>query len=135
MFEYQNERGQDQATEALPAANADDSRCGLASAAFVMGIVACSLNILLITAPIGLIFSFAAFILGLIAYIQQKHYSGLVLSLISFLILFIWAASWLVMIWMDPTLGINLQPFNHDKNLTKNSPPGLLVLFLYVFAH
>lgn len=109
MFEpVDGQMQQDPVPQGFTSSVPDDSKSGLATAAFVLGIIACSLNILLITAPIGLIFSLVAFILGLIVYIQQKLYAGLVLSLISFLVLMIWIISFLVIIWKDPTLFLNL---------------------------
>src|SRR5690606_26600683 len=95
MFEPADEPiAKNQALQSSAAAKPDTAKSGgLATAAFIIGVIACSMNILLFTAPVGVIFSLIAFILGLIAFIQQNQLSGLVLSLISFLIFMIWAAS------------------------------------------
>jgi hypothetical protein len=72
----------------------------------VCGIAACVLNGLLITLPIGVIFSLLTLVCGLISRQRYGASGGYVLALLSFLIVAFWVCSILIPWLVDPTITI-----------------------------
>lgn len=70
----------------------------------ICGILAFVLNALFITAFIGAVFGIVGTVTGIISFIQYRKYGGLLFSLLSFIILFLWFISIWVPIQNDPTL-------------------------------
>ncbi len=82
---------------------------GMAKAAFVLGIIACSCNVLLITSAFGFILGILAFIFGLLTKTHSKGRAGLILSLFSFLALAVWAVTYLVIHQLDPFFSVSVK--------------------------
>ncbi len=75
-----------------------------AAAAFVCGLLACALNMLLITAPVGMILGTLALLFGAAAFARRRRgQAGLVLAAVSYLIVCIWGATIAAVIANDPT--------------------------------
>jgi energy-coupling factor transporter transmembrane protein EcfT len=72
----------------------------------VCGIAACVLNGLLVTLPIGVLFSLLALICGLISRRRYGASGGFVLALLSFLIIAFWMCSIVIPWLVDPTITI-----------------------------
>ncbi|HEX7056572.1 MAG TPA: hypothetical protein VF260_05175 [Bacilli bacterium] len=79
-------------------------KSGLASAAFVLGILACSLNFLVITTPLGIVCGILALIFGAVTRKQARGFAGAVLSLFSFFIALVWVATYALINAKDPFL-------------------------------
>lgn len=76
----------------------------MATASFVLGLIACIFNVMLVTFPIGAILSLLSLIFGWVSIRREKQgYSGLILSLFSILVLMIWALTFLGIVLNDPT--------------------------------
>jgi cytochrome bd-type quinol oxidase subunit 2 len=77
----------------------------------ICGIIACLLNVLILTSPIGVIFGLIAFVSAAIAWFSARQgRAGMVLSLFSFFILTIWLVSIVFPLVVDPTLQMDNWP-------------------------
>ncbi len=78
-------------------------RYGLAVASLACGIIACSFNLIFIAALLGIPLGIIAIVLGANSW-RNHHYgkAGLILGLLSFLVVFAYAFSFLAIVWVDP---------------------------------
>ena len=80
-----------------------NEQSGFGKSAFICGIIACSLNLLLFTAFFGFILGIISVIFGTMAYQNSKYgKAGLILGLLSFLILIVYALSFITIKVVDP---------------------------------
>lgn len=78
-------------------------RYGLAVASLACGIIACAFNLLFFTAFIGVPLSIIAVVLGASSYRNHQYgKAGLVLGLLAFLVVIVYACSYLTVVWSDP---------------------------------
>lgn len=81
----------------------------MATASFVLGLMACIFNVMLVTFPVGAFLSLLSLTFGWFSIRREKQgYPGLVLSLFSILVLMVWMVTILVVILNDPTFTLNL---------------------------
>lgn len=74
----------------------------------ICGILAFVLNALLIPVFLGMIFGITGFITGIISLAKYRKYGGLIFSLLSLIILFLWLISILVPLLNDPTISLTV---------------------------
>ncbi|MEB3102411.1 DUF4190 domain-containing protein [Ferviditalea candida] len=85
------------------------SPSSLATASFVLGLISCILNAMLLTSPVGAILSLLGLIFGWVSIRREKQgYPGLVLSLFSILVMMIWVLTVVAILLNDPTFTLSL---------------------------